>query len=324
MSLIFVTRRIPEVGLNKMRDAGHQLVVSEKDGVLTISELKNELSKRPYDGVISLLTDTVNMSVLEVAPSVKIVANYAVGHNNIALDELSASDIVVTNTPGVLTDTVAEYTVALMLTVTKRIAEADRFTRDGKFSGWAPELLLGSDLSGKTLGIVGAGRIGTGVAKRMQKGFGMKVCYCDISQSETFESEVNCDYSESLEDLLKNSDVVSIHVPLLPQTKYLINSERLRLMKKTAYLINTSRGPVVDEIALVEALKNKIIKGAGLDVFEKEPILAEGLNLLENVVLTPHIASASEETRDKMSELVAENIISFFTGETPPHVVRKK
>ncbi|MCA9362405.1 D-glycerate dehydrogenase [Candidatus Kaiserbacteria bacterium] len=321
MALIFVTRKIPEVGLRWMREGGHEVVVSEKDGVLTTDELKAELAARPYDGVVSLLTDTINMDILSVAPSVKIVANYAVGFNNIAVQELAEQGIVVTNTPGVLTDTVAEYAVSLILAVAKRIPEADRYTRAGKYQGWAPELLLGSDLKNKTLGIVGAGRIGSGVAKRLADGFGMRVRYYDIARSEALEAAVACEYCESLDELLAHADVVSIHVPLLPQTKHLINAERLAMMKPTAYLVNTSRGPVVDEAALVEALTNRTIRAAGLDVFEDEPALAAGLCELENVILTPHIASGSEETRGRMSELVGYNINEFFLGHELPNKV---
>lgn len=324
MALIFVTRRIPEIGLRYMREGGHEVVVSEKDGVLTEAELKKALAARPYDGVVSLLTDTITMDVLKGAPTVKVVANYAVGFNNIDVKGLQEAGIVVTNTPGVLTDTVAEFTAAFIMAVTKRIPEGDRFTRAGKYKGWAPELLLGSDLAGKTLGIVGAGRIGSGVARRMAAGFGMQVKYYDIARSEALESEVACEYYESLEELLKVSDVVSIHVPLLPQTEHLINAERLALMKPTAYLVNTSRGPVIDEKALVAALKKKTIRAAALDVFELEPKLATGLKNLDNVVLTPHIASASEETRGKMSELVGYNINEFFLGHTPPNIVEVK
>ena len=186
MALIFVTRKIPEVGIRWMREGGHEAVVSEKDGVLTPEELREALSARPYDGVVSLLTDTIDGSLLAAAPQLKIVANYAVGYDNIAVKELHDAGVVVTNTPGVLTDTVAEYTVALILALAKRIPEADRFTKAGKYQGWAPELLLGSDLSGKLLGIVGAGRIGSGVAKRLADGFGMRVKYpIDIDQSNS-------------------------------------------------------------------------------------------------------------------------------------------
>lgn len=321
MALVFVTRKIPDIGLRWMLEGGHEVVVSEKDGVLTPDELKEALAARPYEGVVSLLTDTIDASILEVAPQVRIVANYAVGYNNIKTTELEEKGIVVTNTPGVLTDTVAEYTVSLILSLAKRIPEADKFVRAGKYEGWAPELLLGSDLMGKTLGIVGAGRIGCGVARRMVNGFGMKVKYSDIARSEALESEVECSYCESLEELLQTSDVVSIHVPLLPETTHLINTEKLAMMKNTAYLVNTSRGPVIDEKALVEALQNKVIRGAGLDVFENEPALVKGLAELDNVVLTPHIASGSEETRGRMSELVAININEFFLGNTPPNKV---
>jgi glyoxylate reductase len=324
MALIFVTRKIPDIGLQWMRDGGHEVVVSEKEGVLTEDELKEALAARPYDGVACLLTDTINMDILSVAPTVKIVANYAVGYNNIDVAALSEAGITVTNTPGVLTDTVAEYATSLILSVAKRIPEADRFTRAGTYEGWAPELLLGSDLTGKVLGIVGAGRIGCGVAMRLSKGFGMEVKYYDIARSEALEAEVSCEYCESLEEVLQSVDVVSVHVPLLPATHHLINAERLAMMKPSAYLINTSRGPVVDEAALVEALKNGTIRGAGLDVFEDEPALKPGLAELENVILTPHIASGSEETRGKMSELVAVNINEFFLGRGAPNKVESK
>lgn len=324
MALIFVTRRIPEVGLRWMREGGHEVVVSDKDGVLTPEELMTELSEKPYEGVVSLLTDTIGPDILEAAPNVKIVANYAVGYNNIAVKELNDRGVIVTNTPGVLTDTVAEYATALILAVAKRIPEADRFTRAGKYVGWAPELLLGSDLMGKTLGIVGAGRIGSGTAKRLKEGFGMRVIYTDIARSEPLEQETGAEYREQLDDLLREADVVSIHVPLLPATKHLINAERLAMMKSSAYLINTSRGPVVDEVALVEALKNGTIRGAGLDVFEDEPALKPGLAELENVILTPHIASGSEETRGKMSEIVAINVNEFFLGHEVPNKVVPK
>jgi len=268
-----------------------------------------------------LLTDTIDASVLAAAPQLKIVANYAVGYNNIAVKELHDAGVVITNTPGVLTDTVAEFTVSLVLALTKRIPEGDRFTRAGKYVGWAPELLLGSDLAGKTLGIVGAGRIGSGVARRLANGFGMQIKYYDIARSEALEAEVQSEYYESLDELLRVADVVSLHVPLLPQTQHLINTERLALMKPSAYLINTSRGPVIDETALVTALQQGTIRGAALDVYENEPALASGLTALDNVIITPHTASASEETRGKMSELVGFNINEFFLGHIPPNIV---
>lgn len=323
MALIFVTRRIPEIGLTKLREAGHELVINEKDDVLTKEELVNELSKKPYEGILSLLTDTINKEVLETAPTVKIVSNYAVGYNNIAVSELKEVGVVATNVPGVLTDTVAEFAVSLILSITKRIVEADNFVRADKFAGWEPELLLGTDLKGKTLGVIGAGRIGSEVAKIMSLGFGMEIKYYDVARSEALEKEVGCTFCETVEEVLENSDVVSLHAPLLPATHHLINAERLALMKPTAYLVNTSRGALIDEKALVKALKSNKIRGAALDVFENEPELAVGLKDLPNVILTPHIASASEETRNKMAEIVAENMIAFFEGEVPPNVVDK-
>ncbi len=323
MAQIFVTRHIPEIGINLLRAAGHTVVVSEKKGVLTEKELIKALSQKPYDAVICLLTDTINKSVFEAVPTAKVFANYAVGYNNISLPDAKAAGVTITNTPGVLTDTVAEFTVSLMLALVKRIPEADQYTRTGNYKGWAPELFLGSDLKGKTLGILGAGRIGYEVALRANQGFGMKVIYNDIAKSEILEKKTKAVFKDSTEAILSEADVVSIHVPLLPSTQHLINATRLKLMKPTAYLINTSRGPVIDEKALVDALKNGVIRGAGLDVFEAEPALTKGLEKLSNVVITPHIASASEETRNKMSEMVALDIIDFLSGEVPEHIVKE-
>ena len=321
MATIYVTRQVPDIGINLLRAAGHEVHVSEKNGVLTHDELVDALGKKQYDAVLCLLTDTIDASIFDAAPSAKIFANYAVGYNNIDVAAAKERGVTITNTPGVLTDTVAEYAVALICAVAKRIAEADRFTRAGKYDGWAPELLLGSDLKGKTLGVLGAGRIGTGVAVRLNRGFGMRVIYNDIKPNEFIEKDASAEYKATTEEVLKEADVVSVHVPLLPETTHLINAERLAMMKKSAYLVNTSRGPVVDEAALVEALKSGTIRGAGLDVFEHEPELANGLRELENVVITPHIASASEETRSKMSEMAAQNIIDFLKGEKPQNAV---
>ena len=321
MSSVYVTRRVPEIGINLLSAAGHEVDVSEKDGVLTKEELLTALKAKPYDAVLCLLTDTIDSEVFDAVPSAKIFANYAVGYNNIDVDAAKSKGVTITNTPGVLTDTVAEYALSLILSVVKRIPEADRFTRAGKYEGWAPELLLGSDMKDKTLGILGAGRIGTGVAVRAHKGLGMNVVYNDIKPNEFIEKDAKAVYKETTEEVLKEADVVSVHVPLLDSTRHLINAERLSMMKPTAYLVNTSRGPVIDEKALVEALKNGTIRGAGMDVFEEEPKLASGLAELDNVVITPHIASGSEETRGKMSEIAAQNIVDFLSGETPPNVV---
>ena len=323
MATIFVTREIPESGLSMLKEAGHEVTVSEKDGVLTRDELLSHLKEREYDAVLPLLTDTIDGEVFDAVPSAKIFANYAVGFNNIDLEAAKERGVTITNTPGVLTDTVAEHTVALMLSVTSRIAEGDRFTRAGKYDGWAPLLLLGTDLKGKTLGILGAGRIGARVAHIAHHGLGMNVIYYDIKENEEVARDVSATFKATPEELLKEADVVSVHVPLLDSTHHLLNAERLAMMKESAYLINTSRGPVIDEKALVEVLKDGKIKGAGLDVFEEEPALAPGLAECENVVITPHIASATEETRGKMSEIAAQNIIDFLEGKTPEDVVGK-
>lgn len=314
MALILVTQAIPQVGIEALKTAGHEVVIGSSDRVLEKSELITLLGERPYDAMLTLLSDTVDEEVLSVAPNLKVIANYAVGFNNIDVVAAKERGIVVTNTPGVLTDTVAEFAVSLMLATVKRIPEADRYTRAGKFKSWGAELMLGSDLKDKTLGILGAGRIGAGVATRAQKGFGMNVVYYDVQPVPALESEISCTYLSSVEELLKVSDVVSIHVPLLPSTQHLLNAERLAMMKPTACLINTSRGPVIDEVALVDALKRGVIRGAGLDVFENEPALADGLAELENVVITPHIASASEETRARMATMAASNIVAVLQG----------
>lgn len=322
MPKIFVTRKIPEAGIKKLLGKGYEVEISKKDGVLSKEELIWALKEKEYDAVLSLLTDAIDKDVFDAAPKAKIFSNYAVGFNNIDLEEAKKRGLMISNTPGVLTNTVAEHTFAMMIALACRLVEGDRMMREGKFAGWEPELLLGTDLSGKTLGILGAGRIGGGVVRHAVKGFNMKVLYYDVSQNSELEEKYGAVFCETPEEILKNSDFVSIHVPLLPSTKHLINKERLAMMKKTAYLVNTSRGPVIDEVALVEALKNGTIKGAALDVFENEPLLAPGLTDLPNALLTPHIASATEETRSAMSEMAAANIIEALEGRTPPNIVK--
>lgn len=317
-----MTRRIPARAEEMLRDAGYEVTVSTKDGVLTRDEFKAALAEKQYDAVASLLTDAIDAEMIaEMPPSVKIIANYAVGFNNIDVPKAHERGIVVTNTPDVLTSTVAEHTVALILTLASRIAEGDRFIREGKFVGWDPLLLLGTDIKGKTLGLVGAGRIGSEVAGILHRGFGMKVVYCDMKENDALKFSCNAGFYSKHEEVLKEADIVSIHVPLLPTTHHLINAERLSMMKKTALLVNTSRGPVVDEMALAIALKNGVIRGAALDVFEFEPKVTQELLELPNVVVNPHLASATEETRTKMAEMVATNIIETLEGRTAPNIV---
>ena len=322
MAKIFITRMVPQIGIEMLKAKGYEAVVNPEDRILTKEELLNSLRGQNYDAVLCLLTDKIDAEVFDAAgPQCKIFANYAVGVDNIDTEEAKRRGIMITNTPGVLTDTVAEHAFALILAIARRIAEADRFTKAGKYEGWAPTLLLGNNLSGKTLGIVGLGRIGARVAHHAAKGFEMKVLYYDISRNEEFERESGAVYMP-LDDVLKQSDFISIHVPLLEATRHLINEEKLKLMKPTSYLVNTSRGPVIDEAALARALAGKTIKGAALDVFEFEPKITSELLGLDNVILTPHTASATEETRSKMAELAAANIIEALEGRTPSNLLK--
>jgi len=319
---IFITKMVPESGIKRLKDKGYEIVVNSEDRVLTKKELINSLKGQNYDALFCLLTDKIDGEVMDsFGPRLKIIANMAVGYDNINIEEAKKRGIMITNTPDVLTNTVAEHAFALMLAIARRIAEADKFTRALKWQGWAPMLLLGNDLSGKTLGVVGLGRIGSRVAYHAAKGFDMKILYYDVNRNENFEKEFGAIYLP-LEDLLKQSDFISIHVPLFDSTRRLINAENLKLMKPSAYLVNTSRGPVIDEAALAYALANKVIKGAALDVFEFEPEITPELLQLDNVILTPHIASATEETRSKMSDLAATNIIEVLEGRTPPNLVK--
>lgn len=313
---VYVTRRIPDAGLDLLREAGIDFDMNPHDRVLTRDELLAGVRGR--DAVLCLLTDTIDTEVLDAARGARIFANYAVGFNNVDVATATECGILVTNTPGVLTDTTADMAWALMFAAGRRIVEADRFTRAGKFEGWGPMLLLGQDITGATLGIVGPGRIGTAVAQRA-KGFNMRVLISGPDPSE--EILGIADAQVPLDELLRESDFVSIHVPLVKETHHLIGERELRLMKRTAYLINTARGPVVDEKALVRALRDGVIAGAGLDVFEDEPALAPGLAELENVVIAPHIASATHATRSKMATMVAENLLAGLRGETPPNLV---
>lgn len=319
---VFITRQIPETGPQLLKDAGYDVVVAPQDAVISREALLQGVSG--VDALLPLLTDKIDAQAMDAAgKQLKIIANYAVGFDNIDVKAAQERGIIVTNTPDVLSETVAEHTFALMLALAHRIPESDRFTRAGKYKGWEPMLLLGRDLSHKTLGVLGLGRIGSLVARHAVRGFEMNVLYYDIKPNPDFEKEYGAKFV-TVEELLQYADFVSIHVPLLPATRHLMNAERFKMMKPEAYLVNTSRGPVVDEAALVEALRQGMIAGAALDVFENEPKLAAGLTDLENVILTPHTASATIETRSKMAELVAKNIIAVLSGQPPLTPVRLK
>ncbi|MBI2037883.1 MAG: D-glycerate dehydrogenase [Candidatus Magasanikbacteria bacterium] len=319
MPKIFVTRKIPDAGLDLLKLKNFKVVVYPKLQPISRRELLKNV--QGTDAILSLLTDKIDEEVLAAAGSqLKIVSNFAVGYDNIDVSAAQKRGVFVTNTPGVLTQAVAEHTFALMMALARRIGAADRFTKSGKYRGWDPELFIGSELNGKTLGIVGLGRIGAEVARRAFFGMGMKIFYYDVKRDLNFEKEYHAQFL-SIDEILKNSDFVSIHVPLLPQTHHLINKEKLKLMKPTAFLINTARGPIIDEAALAAAMRSKQIAGAALDVFEHEPKISSALKKMDNVILTPHIASATKEARDNMARLAATSIIEALEGKIPQYLV---
>lgn len=315
---VFVTREIPAPGLDMLRREC-EVDVNPHDRVLTREELLAGVRGR--DGLLCLLTDTIDGAVMDAGlPTLKGIANYAVGFNNIAVEEATKRHLPVSNTPGVLTETTADLAWTLLMATARRIVEADRFMRAGKYQGWAPMLFLGQDVYGKTLGVVGFGRIGEAIARRA-RGFNMKILYYDARRRTPGEElELGVEY-RPLDELLAAADFVTLHVNLDATTRHLIGERQLAQMKPTAILINTSRGPVVDERALVAALKAGTIKGAGLDVFEDEPAMAPGLAELDNAIVVPHIASASVETRTRMATMAAENLLAMLKGEPIPNLV---
>lgn len=314
---ILITRKIPHSGIKKLQDFSDQIFINQKDRNLTYRELCEKSSE--VDAILTMLANNIDRKFIESCNNLKIIANYAVGYNNIDITAATENNIIVTNTPGVLTETTADLAWALIMAVMRRIVESDEYTRAGRFKGWAPELFCGTDIYGKTLGIVGCGRIGQATARRAA-GFNMPILYYNRSKKEKFEEQTKAK-KLGLEELLKRSDIVSLHLPLTDQTESLIDEQELDLMKETAFLINTARGPVVNESALVQALNSGSIAGAGLDVFEKEPQVHPGLVELTNVVLTPHIGSATTSTRAQMAQMAADNIIEALSGNKPANVV---
>lgn len=313
--LVAITRRIPEAGLDLLQNK-FELRINPHNRVLKPNELL--MLVRDARAILSLLTDKIDSEVMDAAgKNLKIIANYAVGLDNIDLEAAKSRKIIVTNTPDVLTEAVAEHTIALILAVARRIVESDQFVRAGKYKGWEPELLLGTELSGKTLGILGLGRIGSRVAEIGALGFGMKIIYYDRGQrNRELETRISSE-AVTIRKILTSADVISLHVPLTNETRHLIGKTELSSMKKTAILINTARGPVIDEQALVWALKQKIIAGAGLDVFEFEPKVTPELKKFSNVIMTPHTASATIEARSAMAELATKNILAVLEGNAP-------
>lgn len=328
MANIFITRKIPNLGLEILKKSGKaNISLYDQNHIIPRDALLQGV--KGAEIIISILTDKIDAEVMDAAgPQLHLIANYAVGFDNIDLEAARKRNITVCNSPTPeISESVAEHAIALIFALAHRIVESDAFNRAGKYEGWGPELLLGTDVIGKTLGIVGAGAIGSALAKRFHTGFGVRVLYNDIRRNEQLETETEAEFVE-LEELLRKSDFVSLHVPFLPSTKHLIGENELKLMKPTAFLINTSRGPIVDTHALVQALKRKTIGGAGLDVYECEPNIAcelEDMRFLRsftNVILTPHTASATIETRDAMSRQIALNVLAFLDGKTPPNLVK--
>jgi glyoxylate reductase len=315
---VFVTRRIPKEGLDLLKMKYEVDVWADEYPPST-----EEIVKRSSEcsGIITLLSDKINGDILDRLPNLRVIAQYAVGYDNIDIKEATRRGIVVTNTPGVLTETTADLAWALIMATSRRVVEADRFVRQKKWNvAWGPQFLLGTDIYGSTLGIVGMGRIGQAVARRAS-GFDMKLLYFSRTRNETFEQESGADYVD-LKTLLREADIVTLHVPLTAETTHIIGKDELESMKEDSVLVNTSRGQVVDEDALYDALKDGKIGSAGLDVFREEPIPKESPLLgLDNVVVAPHIGSASRKTRATMARMCAENLIASIEGERPPNIV---
>lgn len=312
---VLVTGRLPHVILSRL-EKECEVVINRHDKPMHREEILSNIGDK--DGLLCMITDRIDKNLIISAPRLKIIANYGVGFNNIDVEAATEKGIPVTNTPRVLTDATADLAMALILASGRRLVEGDRRTRAGQFRYWAPFHFLGHEITGKTLGIIGFGRIGKAVAKRAA-GFDMKVIYYNRRRLESSEEEVlNVEYVD-FNNLLKEADFVSLHVPLSPHTVHLIGSDELKKMKPSAYLINTSRGSVVDEKALLEALNNAEIQGAGLDVYENEPDLTPGLSDLENATLLPHMGSSTVETRTKMAFMAAENLLAGLKGKIPPN-----
>lgn len=319
---IFVTRKIPGEALNDLKNSGHEVVISKFDRALTQEELVKGVEG--YDALLTLLTDRIDGDLMDAAgPQLKVISNYAVGFDNIDVKAASDRKIVVANTPSdEVNESVAEHTWALILTLTRRIVEADEATRRGAYKGWEPEVFLGHTLKGKTLGIIGMGRIGKMVAKRAL-GFEMQVLYFNRSRDEETEKSLGVIYS-TLEDLVSKADVISLHVPLTEETRHLINAGLLSKAKRGALLVNTARGPIVDEHDMVDSLRSGVLGGVGLDVYEDEPNINPELIGMENVVLTPHIASGTYEAREKMTRQAADNILNALAGKKPENMVNEE
>ena len=305
---VFVTKEIPEVGINYLKNKGFEVYIRKEEGIIPDTELIQALKE--YDGIISMLSDNLSEETLRYADKVKVIANYAVGYNNIDVDYAKSKGIIVTNTPDVLTYATAELAFGLMLASSRRLVEADKFTREGKFKGWEPLLFLGKTLDGATVGIVGMGRIGRKFAEMLQ-GFNVNIIYHSKTKKDLPYRFVD------FETLLKESDFISLHLPLTKESRHMITKNEFDKMKNGVVFINTARGAIVKEKDLVEALKSGKVAYAGLDVYEFEPEITEELKKMDNVVILPHIGSATEKARNEMSMLVAKNVVAVLKGEKP-------
>ncbi len=318
MKVLLTYRNIPGTGLIERLSRQFEVLVHQGEGYMPREALLEAVAD--VDGLVSMLNERVDAELLNRAHVLKVVSNYAVGYNNIDVDSATANSVMVTNTPGVVTDATADLTWAILMGIARDVCNVDRFVRSGEWKEWRPEMFVSADITGTTLGIIGLGRIGQAIAKRAA-GFDMRVLYSDVNRAALdVEQRFGAEYV-SFEALLKDSDFVTIHVPLNPGTHHLIDERALSLMKPSAYLVNTARGPIVDEQALVAALQNRRIAGAALDVYENEPRLADGLTELSNVILIPHLGANSRLTRDRMAAMTADNMIAALSGNVPPNLV---
>lgn len=320
MVKIYITGKIHDRGIYLLKKQGYQTDSNLTGKDLSNSQLEEVFSE--YDGVITMITNTIDAKLLSKASkNLKVISNFAVGYDNIDVDAASKKKIIVCNTPGVASESVAEHTFAMIFALSKQLIKANQFVLDGKYKKWDPNAFLNHQLWGQTIGIIGLGRIGTFVGQIAYGGFRMKILYHDLVRAEDFEMLTEAEHC-GLDQILKEADIVTIHLPLTTSTKHLIGRGELKKMKNSAMLINTARGPIVDEEALVLALEEGKIAAAGLDVFEFEPKFSKELADMDNVILTPHMGSATFETREKTSEIAAQNIIDVFEGKEPIGLVK--
>jgi glyoxylate reductase len=316
---VFVTNELLKPAMDLLHE-NCDVELHPDDRILTKEELIKGVEGK--DALVCLLTQNIDKDIMDANPNLKVIANVAVGFNNVDVGYATSKGIPVTNTPGVLTDTTADLAFTLMVSASRRITESERYLRTGKWHGWGLQQFLGHDIYGKTLGVVGFGRIGKAVAKRAALGFNMDVIYYDV-----VDHDVDVDFNATkvgFDELLEKSDFITIHVPLLETTTHLFSTPQFEKMKETSILVNTSRGPIVDEKALVEALKNNVIASVGLDVFENEPMVEPGLLELDNLVIVPHVGSATVETRTKMAMMAVTNLIEALEGKVPTNIVNKE